>query len=54
MRTKYVYIVSAKKLNAGQFKVRLCVIVLSVTVCTMFVYFVGLKFSWILLVSNPR
>ena len=26
------------------FKVRLCVIVLSVTVCTMFVYFVGLNF----------
>ena len=40
------------------FKVRLCVIVLSVTVCMhcrvyMFVYFVGLKFLWILLVSYP-
>ena len=41
------------------FKVRLYVIVLSVSnslYCRvyMFVYFVGLKFSWILLVSYPR
>ena len=41
----------------ASFKVCLCVNVLSVTVCTvgyMFVYFVGFKFSWILLVSYPR
>ena len=48
-----------RSLMLASFKVRLCVIVLSVTVCTagyirMFVYFVGLKFSWILLVSYPR
>ena len=47
-----------RSLMLASFKVRVCVIVLSVTVCTvglyMFVYFVGLKFLWILLVSYPR
>ena len=39
------------------FKVCLCVIVLSVQVCTVgyvFVYFVGIKFLRILLVSYPQ
>ena len=41
-----------RSLRLASFKVCLCVIVLSVTVCIvgyyMFVYFVGIKFSWIL------
>ena len=42
-----------RSLRLASFKVCLCVIVLSVTVCTvgyiaMFVYFVGIKFLWIL------
>ena len=40
--------------KASSYKVRLCFIVLSVAVCTVgYVYFVGIKFLWILLVSYP-